>query len=100
MLDMKKFEDDVKMFSNVIFNDFENNMLTDGYVMGEEVGFDFAVRKDMNAVFVTIFDNISDFEWCTVGVPLKGLCCPEQIGETIIEQFKDKIAKLQKMVNN
>lgn len=91
MLDMKKFEDDVKMFSNVIFNDFENNMLTDGCVMGEEVGFDFVVRKDMNAVFVTIFDNISDMVWCTAGVPLKGLCRPEQIGETIIEQFKTKL---------
>ena len=85
------FGDDVKMFAIIIFEAIEANTLKDGYVPGETVSFDFAVRKDMNTVFVTIFDNISDMVWCTAGVPLKGLCRPEQIGETIIEQFKAKL---------
>ena len=94
------FGDDVKMFANIIFEDIEDNTLKDGYVPGETVSFEYAVRKAMNAIFVAIFDNKSDVELFTAGVPLKGIRCPEQIGETIIEQFKDKIANLQKMVNS
>lgn len=94
------FGDDVKMFASIIFEAIEDNTLKDGYVPGETVSFEYAVRKDMNALFVAIFDNKSDVELFTAGVPLKGIRCPEQIGETIIEQFKDKIANLQKMVNS
>lgn len=97
---MNMFGDDVKMFASIIFEAIENDMLNDGYVPGETVSFEYAVRKDMNAVFVAVFDNKSDVELFTAGVPLKGIRYPEQIGETIIEQFKAKIANLQNMLNS
>lgn len=97
---MDMFGDDVKMFASIIFEAFEDDMLEDGYVPGETVSFEYAVRKDMNALFVAIFDNKNDVKLFTASVPLKGIRYPEQIGETIIEQFQDKIANLQKMVNS
>lgn len=97
---MNMFGDDVKMFASIIFEAIEDNMLKDGYVPGETVSFDYVVRKDMNALFVSIFDNKNDVELFTAGVPLKGIRCPEQISETIIEQFKDKLARFQNMINS
>lgn len=97
---MNMFGDDVKMFACIIFEAIEDNMLKDGYVPGGTVSFEYAVRKDMNSLFVAIFDNKSDVELFTANVSLKSIRYPEQIGETIIEQLKDKIANLQKMVNS